>query len=110
MDSRLLNDPSISAIAGSRHEGRIPSRSRAQMQFLPRLSEKEFSVRPGPIQGNMVNPLVKRVPGTRTVSYPQPLKRTCGVILFQEQALRVLMEVADFSAEEAEEACRGNDT
>jgi error-prone DNA polymerase len=99
--------------------GAFQVESRAQMQFLPRLFPKEFydivisvgSIRPGPIQGNMVNPLIKRRQGLEPVSYPHPslepiLKRTYGVILFQEQALRVLMEVAGFSAEEAEEARR----
>jgi error-prone DNA polymerase len=99
--------------------GAFQVESRAQLQFLPRLFPKEFydivisvgSVRPGPIQGDMVNPLIKRRQGLEPVTYPHPslepiLKRTYGVILFQEQALRVLMEVADFSAEEAEEARR----
>jgi len=93
--------------------------SRAQLSFLPRLFPREFydlvisvgSIRPGPIQGDMVNPLIKRRQGLERITYPHPiledtLKRTYGMILFQEQALKVLMLAAGFSAAEAEQARR----
>jgi error-prone DNA polymerase len=93
--------------------------SRAQLSFLPRLFPTEFydivistgSIRPGPIQGAMISPLIKRRQGLESISYPHPileetLARTYGVILFQEQALKVLMLVAGFTAAEAEQARR----
>jgi error-prone DNA polymerase len=93
--------------------------SRAQLSFLPRLFPKNFydivistgSIRPGPIQGAMISPLIKRRQGLELISYPHPileevLARTYGVILFQEQALQVLMKVAGFSGAEAEQARR----
>ena len=93
--------------------------SRAQLSFLPRLFPKTFydivistgSIRPGPIQGAMISPLIKRRQGLELISYPHPiledtLARTYGVILFQEQALQVLMKVAGFTGAEAEQARR----
>lgn len=93
--------------------------SRAQLSFLPRLFPKTFydivistgSIRPGPIQGDMIKPLIKRRQRLELIFYPHPileetLARTYGVIPFQEQALQVLMKVANFSAAEAEQARR----
>jgi error-prone DNA polymerase len=93
--------------------------SRAQLSFLPRLFPKTFydivistgSIRPGPIQGAMISPLIKRRQGLELISYPHPiledtLARTYGVILFQEQALVGLMKIAGFTAAEAEQARR----
>jgi error-prone DNA polymerase len=93
--------------------------SRAQLSFLPRLFPRNFydivistgSIRPGPIQGAMISPLIKRRQGLELISYPHPiledtLARTYGVILFQEQALQVLMKVANFTGAEAEQARR----
>src|SRR5206468_6185023 len=78
--------------------------SRAQMSMLPRLRPERFYdlvievaiVRPGPIQGNMVHPYLKRRSGLEPVTYPseeleQVLGKTLGVPLFQEQAMRVAM-------------------
>jgi error-prone DNA polymerase len=96
--------------------------SRAQMNMLPRLKPRKFYdlviqvaiVRPGPIQGNMVHPYLKRRAGIEEVTYPSPspdhgqhdelyevLKKTFGVPLFQEQAMRLAMVAAKFTEPEA---------
>jgi error-prone DNA polymerase len=96
--------------------------SRAQMNMLPRLKPKEFYdlvievaiVRPGPIQGDMVHPYLKRRSGLERVSYPSPapecgpadeleqvLKKTLGVPLFQEQAMKLAIVAAEFTPAEA---------
>src|SRR5437868_437715 len=93
--------------------------SRAQAQALPRVRPRNFAdivvevaiIRPGPLQGNMVNPYIHRRQGREPVSYAHPLlepilKETLGVILFQEQILRVAMAVAGFSAAEADKLRR----
>lgn len=93
--------------------------SRAQMSMLPRLAPKEFYdlvievaiVRPGPIQGNMVHPYLKRREGREPESYPKPalkeiLQRTLGVPLFQEQAMRIAIVGAGFRPGEADELRR----
>ena len=89
--------------------------SRAQMASLPRNSPRRFYdlvvqvaiIRPGPIAGNMVHPYFERRQGRQQVTYPHPslapiLERTLGVILFQEQILRIAMVAAGFSGGEAE--------
>ncbi len=89
--------------------------SRAQMSMLPRLKPKEFYdfvievaiVRPGPIQGGMVHPYLKRRLGQEAVSYPSAalravLERTLGVPLFQEQAMQIAVVGAGFSSGEAD--------
>jgi error-prone DNA polymerase len=89
--------------------------SRAQMNMLPRLKPKAFYdlvieiaiIRPGPILGDMVHPFLRRRAGTEEVTYPSPeveaiLKKTLGVPLFQEQAMKLAMVAAGFSAEEAD--------
>lgn len=96
--------------------------SRAQMNMLPRLQPRKFYdlvievaiVRPGPIQGNMVHPYLRRRKNPDEVVYPRPgpehgppdelelvLKKTLGVPLFQEQAMRIAIEAAHFSEDEA---------
>ena len=93
--------------------------SRAQMSMLPRLRPRCFYdlvievaiVRPGPIQGNMVHPYLRRRSGEETVSYPsealrEVLHKTLGVPLFQEQAMKIAMVAAGFSAEEADQLRR----
>jgi error-prone DNA polymerase len=93
--------------------------SRAQMSMLPRLRPKEFYdlvievaiVRPGPIQGNMVHPYLKRRTGEEPVVYPKDelrdvLEKTLGVPLFQEQAMRLAIVAAGFSGAEADELRR----
>jgi error-prone DNA polymerase len=93
--------------------------SRAQMSMLPRMKPKEFYdiaiqvaiVRPGPIQGDMVHPYLKRREGKETVEYPSPaletvLRKTLGVPLFQEQAMQVAILGAGFTPGEADELRR----
>ena len=96
--------------------------SRAQMSMLPRLKPRCFYdlvievaiVRPGPIQGDMVHPYLRRRDGIDPEHYPSPspahgpadeledvLKRTLGVPLFQEQAMQIAMEAAKFTPDEA---------
>ncbi|WP_135210727.1 error-prone DNA polymerase [Vitreimonas flagellata] len=93
--------------------------SRAQMSMLPRLQPKDFYdlvievaiVRPGPIQGGMVHPYLKRRQGIEKVTYPsealrEVLKRTLGVPLFQEQAMQIAIVAAGFSPPEADKLRR----
>ena len=89
--------------------------SRAQMAMLPKLQPRGFYdlvievaiVRPGPIQGDMVHPYLRRRAGREKVSYPsaalrQVLAKTLGVPLFQEQAMRIAIEAAGFTPAEAD--------
>jgi error-prone DNA polymerase len=97
--------------------------SRAQMSMLPRLKPREFYdlvievaiVRPGPIQGDMVHPYLKRKNGIEPVDWPAPapehgpadelkgiLGKTFGVPLFQEQAMSLAIEAAKFTPDEAD--------
>jgi len=89
--------------------------SRAQMSMLPRLKPGVFYdlvievaiVRPGPIQGGMVHPYLRRRNGEEPVSYPTPavekvLKRTLGVPIFQEQVMQIAIDAAGFTADEAD--------
>ncbi|MCY1252528.1 Error-prone DNA polymerase [compost metagenome] len=93
--------------------------SRAQMSMLPRLKPRTFYdlvievaiVRPGPVQGGMVHPYLRRRQGLEPVSYPSPemeqaLSRTLGVPIFQEQVMQVAMLAAGFSAGEADQLRR----
>jgi len=93
--------------------------SRAQQSMLPRLKPKCFYdivmqvaiIRPGPIQGDMIHPFLRRRNGMEPVTYPHPslkpiLERTLGVPLFQEQGMRMAMETAGFSGGEADELRR----
>ncbi len=93
--------------------------SRAQMATLPRMKPATFYdlaievalIRPGPIQGDAVNPYLERRAGKQPVTYPDErarpiLERTLGVVLFQEQILRVAMELGGFTASEADELRR----
>lgn len=93
--------------------------SRAQMGMLPRLRPRCFYdlvvqvaiVRPGPIQGGMVHPYLKRRQGLEPVIYPKPaiekvLSRTLGVPIFQEQVMQIAMVAADFTPGEADELRR----
>ncbi len=93
--------------------------SRAQMSMLPRLKPAKFYdlvvevaiVRPGPIQGDMVHPYLRRRQGLEPVSYPTPeleavLGKTMGVPLFQEQAMRIAIVAAGFTPSEADQLRR----
>jgi len=94
--------------------------SRAQMAMLPRLRPARFYdlvvevalVRPGPIQGGMVHPYLRRRQGLEPIDYPsdevrEVLERTLGVPIFQEQVIRLAMVAAGFSAGEADQLRRG---
>ena len=93
--------------------------SRAQMAMLPRLKPACFYdlvieiaiVRPGPIQGDMVHPYLRRKQGLEAISYPSEeirsvLERTLGVPIFQEQVIRLAMVAAGFSGGEADQLRR----
>jgi error-prone DNA polymerase len=95
--------------------GTFQIESRAQMSMLPRLRPRKYYdiviqvaiVRPGPIQGNMVHPYLRRREGKETVEYPKEelrevLDKTLGVPLFQEQAMKVAMVGAGFKPHEAD--------
>lgn len=99
--------------------GMFQVESRAQIAFLPKSKPKNFYdivvqvaiIRPGPIVGNMLHSYIKRRQGLEDVTYPHEslepiLKRTMGVPLFQEQLLKIAMDIADFSGSEAEELRR----
>ncbi len=96
--------------------GTFQIESRAQMAMLPRLKPRTFYdlvvqvaiVRPGPIQGDMVHPYLRRREGKEDVVYPTPeleavLGKTLGVPLFQESAMRVAMVCAGFTGGEADQ-------
>ena len=93
--------------------------SRAQMAMLPRLKPRCFYdlvieiaiVRPGPIQGGMVHPYLRRRQGLEAVDYPSPeikgvLERTLGIPVFQEQVIRLAMVAAGFSGGQADQLRR----
>jgi error-prone DNA polymerase len=93
--------------------------SRAQMSMLPRLRPKEFYdlvievaiVRPGPIQGDMVHPYLRRRQGLEPINYPSQelesvLGKTLGVPLFQEQAMKIAIVAAGFAPAEADKLRR----
>ncbi|MGX5843206.1 error-prone DNA polymerase [Mesorhizobium sp. ArgA1] len=93
--------------------------SRAQMSMLPRLKPKDFYdlvievaiVRPGPIQGDMVHPYLRRRQGKEKAEYQKPeleaiLKKTLGVPLFQEQAMKIAIVAGGFKPGEADELRR----
>ncbi|CAN5898808.1 error-prone DNA polymerase [soil metagenome] len=90
--------------------------SRAQMATLPRLKPREFYdlvvevalIRPGPIQGGSVHPFIRRHNGLEEITYLHPLlkgplEKTKGIPLFQEQLMQIAVEVAGFTAAEADE-------
>ena len=99
--------------------GTFQVESRAQMSMLPRLQPRRFYdlvievaiVRPGPIQGGMVHPYLKRRSGEEPVDYPsdevrQALERTLGVPIFQEQVMQLAILAADFTPGEADQLRR----
>ncbi len=93
--------------------------SRAQMAMLPRLRPRTFYdlvievaiVRPGPIQGDMVHPYLRRRTGEEQILYPHPkleriLKKTLGVPIFQEQVMKLAVEAAGYTPGEADQLRR----
>jgi error-prone DNA polymerase len=111
LGSLPLDDPAVyDLICEVDTIGLFQVESRAQAQALPRVRPRNFAdivvevaiIRPGPLQGNMVNPYIRRRQGREPVKYAHPLlepilKETLGVILFQEQILRVAIAAAGFS-------------
>ncbi|SMF66962.1 error-prone DNA polymerase, DnaE-like [Azospirillum oryzae] len=116
LDSLPKEDPAVyDMLCRADSLGVFQVESRAQMSMLPRLRPREFYdlvievaiVRPGPIQGGMVHPYLRRRSGAEDITYPMPalepvLHKTLGVPLFQEQAMKIAMVGAGFSAEEAD--------
>ena len=100
--------------------GTFQVESRAQMSMLPRLQPRRFYdlvievaiVRPGPIQGGMVHPYLRRRQGLEKVEYPSEdlrrvLERTEGVPIFQEQVMQIAVIAAGFTPGEADQVRRG---
>ena len=99
--------------------GAFQIESRAQMAMLPRLKPETFYdlvvevaiVRPGPIQGGMIHPYLRRRQGLEPIDYPsealrEVLQRTLGVPLFQEQVMRIAMVAADYTPGQADQLRR----
>jgi error-prone DNA polymerase len=113
-------DPAVyEMISAADTMGVFQVESRAQMAMLPRLRPRCFYdlvieialIRPGPIQGDMVHPYLRRRNGQEAVSYPneevrQVLERTLGVPIFQEQVMQLAIVAAGFSAGEADQLRR----
>ena len=113
-------DPAVYEMIGHAETiGVFQIESRAQQSMLPRLKPTCFYdlvievaiVRPGPIQGDMVHPYLRRRNGEEVVEYPSPqlkeiLERTLGVPLFQEQAMKIAIVAAGFTPTEADELRR----
>jgi error-prone DNA polymerase len=113
-------DPAVYEMIGHADTvGVFQIESRAQMSMLPRMRPRNFYdlvievaiVRPGPIQGGMVHPYLRRREGTEPVTYPSEevkdvLQRTLGVPIFQEQVMRLTVVAAGFSPGEADEVRR----
>jgi len=113
-------DPAVYDMCGQADTiGVFQIESRAQMSMLPRLRPRCFYdlvisvaiIRPGPIQGGMVHPFLRRRDGLEEVRYPYAplaavLQRTLGVPLFQEQAMRLAVVAAGFTPGEADELRR----
>ncbi|MEM7448647.1 MAG: error-prone DNA polymerase [Myxococcota bacterium] len=114
------DDPATFAMISSGNTvGVFQIESRAQMAMLPRLKPRRFYdlvievaiVRPGPIQGDMVHPYLRRRNGEEPVTFPHTcleatLKRTLGVPLFQEQVMKIAILAANYSPGEADQLRR----
>ncbi|MCP4448498.1 MAG: DNA polymerase III subunit alpha [Myxococcales bacterium] len=115
-----MNDPGVfNMICEADTVGVFQIESRAQMNMLPRLRPRTFYdlvievaiIRPGPIQGDMVHPYLRRRVGDEAVTYEHPalepvLRRTLGIPLFQEQGMKLAIACAGFSPGEADELRR----
>ena len=120
MASMRYDDPVVfDLLCSADTVGVFQVESRAQMNALPRHRPRRFYdlvievalIRPGPIQGDMVHPYLRRRNGEEEVTYPHPslkpiLERTLGVPLFQEQGMKVAMQAAGFSPSQADELRR----
>jgi error-prone DNA polymerase len=114
------DDPKVyEALQNADTVGMFQVESRAQIAFLPKSRPREFYdivvqvaiIRPGPVVGKMLSSYIKRRQGLEDIDHIHPrliptLKRTLGVPLFQEQLLKIAMEIADFTGSEAEELRR----
>lgn len=110
------DEPTYNMIQKALTVGVFQIESRAQMSMLPRLKPKTFYdlvievaiIRPGPIQGGVIHPYLKRRDGLEPITFPDErlrpiLSRTLGIAIFQEQAMRIAIAVGDFTAGEANE-------
>ncbi|MCG9640985.1 error-prone DNA polymerase [Vibrio sp. Isolate34] len=118
--TRLKDDPKVyGMIQRADTVGIFQIESRAQMSMLPRLKPRTYYdlviqiaiVSPGPIQGDMVHPFLKRRDGIEPISYPSKavesvLSRTMGVPIFQEQVIKLAMVAAGFTGGEADQLRR----
>ena len=116
LDALPLDDPAVyAALQRADTIGAFQVESRAQQQALVKMKPRCFAdiivevalIRPGPLQGNMVHPFFQRRMGLEPVHYFHPslkpiLKETLGVIVFQEQVIRVAMVMGQFTAGEAD--------
>ncbi|HZK67518.1 MAG TPA: DNA polymerase III subunit alpha, partial [Chloroflexota bacterium] len=116
LDRIPLDDPAVyDMLCRADNIGVFQVESRAQSQTLPKMKPRSIEdliveisiIRPGPLQGNMVHPYLRRRAGMEEVVYLHPslepvLKETLGVVLFQEQVIRVASAVAGFSAGEGD--------
>jgi error-prone DNA polymerase len=113
------DEPTYEMIQKADTIGVFQIESRAQQSMLPRMKPTCFYdivmqvaiIRPGPIQGDMIHPFLRRRAGLERVTYPHPklkpvLERTLGVPLFQEQGMRMAIEAAGFTAGEADKLRR----
>lgn len=111
--------PTYDMICAAETTGVFQIESRAQMNTLPRLRPRKFYdivievaiVRPGPLQGGMVHPYLRRRQGLEPVTYPHPclipiLERTHGVPIFQEQVMKIVITAAQFTPGESDELRR----
>ena len=116
LDALDLKDPEVYELCKEADTiGVFQIESRAQMQTLPRSRPETFNdlvvevaiIRPGPIQGDAVHPYLRRKQGREPVMYIHPrlkpiLEETLGVVLYQEQILKISMDCASFSSAEAD--------
>jgi len=116
LDRLPLDDPAVyDDLQCADTVGAFQVESRAQQQALVKMQPRVFSdivvevalIRPGPLQGNMVYPFFQRRLGLQEVTYPHPLlepilKETLGVVVFQEQVIRIAMAMGQFTAGEAD--------
>jgi len=116
LDALPLDDPAVyRQLQQADTIGAFQVESRAQQQALVKMKPRNLAdivvevalIRPGPLQGNMVHPYLRRRAGLEPVRYPHPLlepilAETLGIIVFQEQVIRVAMAMGGFSAGEAD--------
>ena len=120
LDNLTFDDPQVyRMIAQADTLGVFQVESRAQVQMLPKLKPRTFNdliiaislIRPGPVQGNMVQPFLKRRLGLEPVTYLHPLlepalQETLGIVLFQEHVLKIARDLTGFTAGQGEQLRR----